>query len=170
MKNLNLLYNANLQKPFSHQNSLFDEQYYENLPSLIKKDSVDFQNIYYLYEQEPEHSFIISNLIKIKKLKYFYHINNMNEVENFLNKEFFLIAHLFLISEKIKYIFEKKFDNLLLEPNNDPEEDYQGLSVYIETKLSPEDALKKLDEFDANYFLSLDYEIRTLLTVMVKCL
>jgi hypothetical protein len=94
----------------------------------------------------------------------------MNEVENFLNKEFFLIAHLFLISEKIKYIFEKKIDNLLLEPNNDPEEDYQGLSVYIETKLSPEDALKKLDEFDANYFLSLDYEIRTLLTVMVKCL
>lgn len=70
--------------------------------------------------------------------------------------------------EHIRKIFDKNILEISLSLNEDPEEDFTGLSIVIRTPLKSEVSLALLDKFDDKWWLDLDAEIRNVVTVMVR--
>jgi len=52
--------------------------------------------------------------------------------------------------------------------NEDPEEDFTGLSIVVKTPLKSELSLALLDKFDDEWWLDLEAEIRNTVTVIVR--
>ncbi|PIU60816.1 MAG: hypothetical protein COS84_11995 [Armatimonadetes bacterium CG07_land_8_20_14_0_80_40_9] len=86
------------------------------------------------------------------------------EVIGFLNKYDFLLP---IVNEAPTHIFKIFGDNvkLYLELHTDPEEGWDELFIVIKSSLSPDDALKCLDNLDDVWFLDLPYQVREALNI-----
>ncbi|MHA1116661.1 MAG: hypothetical protein ACTSPJ_10880, partial [Candidatus Heimdallarchaeaceae archaeon] len=85
-----------------------------------------------------------------KKIKF---RGDYSNIEKYLIQNSYLIPLLFQIPNEIENFFPSS--KLFLELETDPEENSKPeLFVYIRTKLSPDEAIKRLDEFDNTWFLN----------------
>jgi hypothetical protein len=106
--------------------------------------------------------------------KDFYSLERLYTIENPFEVKSFLAAHpnlkdyLFETHEQIERFFGNSALEICLKHDSDPEEDYEGLFVIVETHLSPEEALDLLDKFDDEWFLDhVPPEVSSILTVGV---
>jgi len=97
-----------------------------------------------------------------------YKIDQTGSVASFLRDHPYFTEILFETHRHIKRVFGQHLVEVCLESDRDPEEDFDGLSVIVRTNLSPESSLDLLEKFDEEWWLDLDDEIRTVLTVMVR--
>lgn len=114
-----------------------------------------------------EISIILKPQEDIRLLQNLYTFENPTDIRRFLFTHQNLIEILFEAHKQIKKIFGEVV-NLSLEINYDPEEDFEGLFVIIETNLSPEGALDLLDRFDEEWWLDVDFETRCIMGVTVR--
>jgi hypothetical protein len=93
------------------------------------------------------------SLFDIKLLKRAYSFYNESEIELHLCENPYLVSLLFKAYSRIMEFFLGS--RLILEVISNPEEDNDSqLVLYISTNLKPEIALKKLDEFDEQWWLN----------------
>ena len=97
-----------------------------------------------------------------------YDIDNKSAVSSFLNENPTLINALIETHEQIRRIFDKNIAGISLLLNEDPEEDFTGLSIVVKTPLKSELSLALLDKFDDEWWLDLEAEIRNTVTVIVR--
>jgi hypothetical protein len=57
-----------------------------------------------------------------------------------------------------------------LEYDKDPNENFEGLFVVIKTNLSPVESLDLLEKFGEEWWLGVDFKIRSLITIMVRAI
>jgi len=107
-------------------------------------------------------------LMGIELLEEKYVIKNKVEVATFLDEHTNFIGVLVETCEQIKKIFDKNIVEISLSLNEDPEEDFIGLSIVVRTPLKSEVSLDLLDKFDDEWWLDLDAEIRNAVTVIVR--
>ncbi|MHA1205312.1 MAG: hypothetical protein ACTSRR_09285 [Candidatus Heimdallarchaeaceae archaeon] len=119
----------------------------------------DFSNLKELLEQikiwsrinEFNYSLLKEDIKQIKKKIKFR--GDYSNIEKYLIQNSYLIPLLFQIPNEIENFFPSS--KLFLELETDPEENSKPeLFVYIRTKLSPDEAIKRLDEFDNTWFLN----------------
>jgi len=123
------------------------------------------------FQFEMETSLTRQHEEKMELLGNFYILKNRIEVNRFLGKHKELFGVLFETYMQIKNIFGENIVELSLKLENDPEEDYEGLFVTINTNLSPEEALDLLERFDDEWFLDrVSGEISSIFTVTVRAL
>jgi len=115
---------------------------------------------------EDETSVFIRKLNKISRLEYYF--DNPKEIERFLLTHDYLIEYLFEAFDQIKKIFKENLIEIRLEYDRDSEEDFEGLFVNIKTNLSPEPSLDLLEKFDEEWWLKVDFKIRSVITIMVN--
>ena len=70
---------------------------------------------------------------------------------------------------KIK-AFGEHIIEILLEYDKDPNENFDGLFVTIKTDLSPAESIDLLEKFDEEWWLGIDFKIRSKITIMVRAL
>lgn len=119
-------------------------------------------------ESDKESSISVRTIGDIELLGRFYTLHNPIEVKRLLLTHDYLISPLFEIYKHVKQTFGENIAEVCLEYDKDPEEDFEGLAAIVKTNLSPESSLDFLDKFDNEWWLDVDDEIRTLLTVMVR--
>ncbi len=113
-------------------------------------------------------SICLTHVNDIQLLEDLYTFHDPIEIKRFLFRQDRLTGALFEIQAQIKRIFRNSVVELSLEYDRDPEENFEGLSAILKTNLSPELSLDLLDKFDEEWWLDVDDEIRTILTVMVR--
>jgi hypothetical protein len=89
------------------------------------------------------------------------------EIKRFLSTHDYLIEPLFDIYIQIQRIFGVNIIRIRLEYDKDPEENFEGIFVMVETNLSPEHSLDLLEKFD-EWWLEVDKRVRMATTVMVR--
>ena len=99
-------------------------------------------------------------------LSQLYTIEESNSVVAYIHEHPYIYEVLFKIPDHIKQIFGDVALNL--EQYHDPEEDYAGLFIIINTKLPPEESLKLLDQLDEEWWLTIDDDISNILEIMVR--
>ncbi len=99
-------------------------------------------------------------------LSQLYTIEEPDSVVTFIHKYPDVYEVLFKAPDHIKQIFGDV--SLNLELYHDPEEDYEGLFIIINTKLSPEEALRLLDQLDDEWWLTINDGISNILEIMVR--
>jgi len=104
------------------------------------------------------------NKIENLNIKY----RDYEKIEKFLLTHDYIIEYLFKAYNQIKRIFEENIIEIILEYYRDPEEDYEGLFVSIKTNLSPESSLDLLEKFDEEWWLKVDFKIRSVMNIMVN--
>ncbi|MDI6803314.1 MAG: hypothetical protein QME58_05640 [Bacteroidota bacterium] len=97
-----------------------------------------------------------------------YNFQNSEQVKRVIYDHYYIIKPLLNINEKVMNIFCNKVVEICLEFDEDPEENYEGLSVIIKTNLSPEDSLDLLDKFDEEIWFDIDVRVKKILSVMVR--
>jgi len=117
---------------------------------------------------EKETSIFLKKLNDIEQLKSLYIFENSEEIKRFLLSHDYLIDCLSEAYDQIRGIFEENLIEICLEYDRDSEEDFEGLFVTIKTNLSPEPSLDLLEKFDDNWWLQVDFKIRSLITIMVR--
>lgn len=115
-----------------------------------------------------ESSVFLTPFRNIFWLESLYTLINPKEVERFLSTNKNVEAILFEIHEQIIRIFGEKLVEICLEHDQDPEEDFECLSIIIKTKLPPKESLILLDKFDNEWWLNVDDKIRIILNIMVR--
>jgi hypothetical protein len=105
---------------------------------------------------------------KITRLECYYYFDNPKEIKRFLLAHDYLVEYLFEAYVQIKRIFKENLIEIRLKYDRYSEEDYEGLFVNIKTNLSPEPSLNLLEKFDKEWWLKVDFEIRSVITVMVN--
>jgi len=103
----------------------------------------------------------------IELLGRMYTFSNPIEVKEFLLTHDYLINPLFEAHKHIREIFGESVE-ICLEIHRDPEEDFEGLFIVVKTNLSLSQSLELLDEFDEEWWLDVDYEIRKTLEVDIE--
>ena len=107
----------------------------------------------------------IANLVieqLFEKLEYFYELKEKKEVINFLKKHPFLVSFLLEAQKKIRSYFQQ--EKLILKVTYDPEIiDCVQLLLLISTNLVPDEALKKLELLDKDWWLELPHQVWNLL-------
>lgn len=136
--------------------NLFTEQYTEQS---IQTIFIDQRQKKALLEQ-----LWISAVNQIKK---YYLFSNENKIQNFLKQHRYYVDVLNDMHMEINKIFGSHVTKLFLEHDQDIEEEYEGISVMIQTNLSVEDSLDLLNLFDEAYWLKKEFKVRRLMTVMV---
>lgn len=100
-------------------------------------------------------------------LKHFYIFNNYEEIKYFISCNTQLLSVLFEAPDHIHRIFGDV--PLHLELYHDPEENYEGLFIIIETELSPKESLNLLEKFDEEWFFNnVSDDLSLIFTVMVR--
>lgn len=127
-----------------------------------------FVNVDIIKQSEEELSISLKSVKDIELLERFFTFNNPTEVKRLLLTRDYLIESLFEAYKQIRRIFGQNIVEVCLEYDSDPEEDFEGLSILVKTNLSPELSLDLLDKFDEEWWLDVDNETRTILTVMVR--
>jgi hypothetical protein len=56
------------------------------------------------------------------------------------------------------------------EYDKDPNENFEGLFITIKTNLSPVESIDLLEKFDEEWWLGIDFKIRSKITIMVRTL
>ncbi len=98
-----------------------------------------------------------------------YKIDAASLVISFIREHPYLIEILFEAHRQIKRVFQEHVVEVCLEYDRDPEEDFEGLFVIVNTNLSPEQSLDLLDKFDEEWFLdNVSGEIGSIFTVTVR--
>jgi hypothetical protein len=105
---------------------------------------------------------------KITRLECYYYFDNPKEIKRFLLAHDYLVEYLFEAYVQIKRIFKENLIEIRLKYDRYSEEDFEGLFVNIKTNLSPEPSLNLLEKFDKEWWLKVDFEVRSVITVMVK--
>jgi hypothetical protein len=100
-------------------------------------------------------------------LEKLYIFTNPMEIKRFLSTHDYLIEPLFDIYIQIQRIFGVNIIRIRLEYDKDPEENFEGIFVMVETNLSPEHSLDLLEKFD-EWWLEVDKRVRMATTVMVR--
>ena len=90
------------------------------------------------------------------------------KIEKFLLTHDYIIEYLFKAYNQIKRIFEENIVEIILEYYKDYEEDYEWLFINIKTNLSPESSLDLLEKFDEEWWLKVDFKIRSVMNIMVN--
>jgi len=103
------------------------------------------------------------NKIETLNIKY----RDYEKIEKFLLTHDYIIEYLFKAYNQIKRIFKENMIEIILEYYKDYEEDYEGLLVNIKTNLSPEPSLGLLEKFDEEWWLKVDFKIRSVMNIMV---
>ena len=130
--------------------------------STIIHPLIDFSRYF-----EDETSVFIRKLKKISRLERIYYFHNPDEVKKFLLTHEYLIEYLFEAYDQIRRIFGEDIE-VHLEYDIDPEENFDGLFITIVTHLSPDQSLDLLEKFDDEWWLQVDFKIRSVITIMVK--
>ena len=126
--------------------------------SLKEPESVDiFSEIEALIEYDDFQFLYLSQLYKIEE---------PNPVRSFINEYPYVYKILFEAPDHIKQIFGDV--PLNLELYHDPEEDYAGFFIIINTQLPSEESLKLLDQLDEEWWLTIDDDISNILEIMVR--
>ncbi len=99
-------------------------------------------------------------------LSQLYTIEVPNSVVSFIHEHPYVYEVLFKAPDHIKQIFGNVALNL--ELYHDPEEDYAGFFIIINTQLPPEESLKLLDQLDEEWWLTIDDDISNILEIMVR--
>jgi hypothetical protein len=93
---------------------------------------------------------------------------NRSQVIKFLENDPLLISILQDASEQIKNYFDPS-TQIYLEVISDPEiEGHQELALFINTKLSPEEALRRLEQFDEGWWLDASFSAREKICIDVE--
>ena len=97
-----------------------------------------------------------------------YEFANPKEIKNFLLNYNFVYNPLIEIYKTIKEIFADNLVNVKLEYLSDPDErNFENLFVKIKTKLSFNESLNLLDNFDEYYWLDVENKIRNIIEVTI---
>jgi len=104
------------------------------------------------------------NKIETLNIKY----RDYEKIEKFLLAHDYIIEYLFKAYNQIKRIFEENIVEIILEYYKDYEEDYEGLFINIKTNLSPESSLDLLEKFDEEWWLKVDFKVRSVMNIMVN--
>lgn len=119
-------------------------------------------------ESIEEVSIVLKPVKDIELLERLFIFNKPIEVKRFLLTHDSLITTLFKAYKQSERVFGENMVGVFLEFYRDPEEDVEGLSAIIKTKLSPELSLDLLDQFDEEWWLDVDDETRAILSIMVR--
>jgi len=106
---------------------------------------------------------------KITRLECYYYFDNPKEIKRFLLTHDYLVEYFFEAYVQIKRIFKENLIEIRLEYNRYFEEGYEGLFVNIKTNLSSKPSLNLLEKFDKEWWLKVDFEIRSIITVYNNC-
>lgn len=140
------------------------EQYFDiehsshNLHSLLNL-------INYIYQDKTSSTYPTSDLLSLER---HYIFRNRSEVMGFAVNNSFLLQTLHEAYNQIRNYFGESVQ-AVLEVVADPEffED-QELVIFIRTDLSPDEALKKLEQIDNAWFLNVPADVRKKLCVTVE--
>jgi len=135
----------------------------ESVESTIILPPIDFSRNY-----KKETSVFLKKLNDINLLESLYIFKNPEEIKKFLLVYDYLIDYLFEAYHQIRGIFEENLIEICLEYDRDSEEDFEGLFVTIKTNLSPEPSLNLLEKLDEEWWLKVDFKIRSVITIMVR--
>ncbi len=96
---------------------------------------------------------------EIEAIERSYTLREKTEVIQFLENHPFLVPVLLEAPEKIRYYFPD--EELFIQVDYDPENiNYVQLVLSILTKITPDDAVDRLNKLDKNWSLSLSYQVR----------
>lgn len=143
---------------------LGDEQYFDiehssnNLYSLLNL-------INYTYQDKTSSTYPISDVLSLER---HYIFRNRSEVMGFAVNNSFLLQPLHEAYNQIRNYFGESVQ-AVLEVVADPEffEDHE-LVIFIRTDLSPDDALKKLEQIDNEWWLGVPANVRKNLCIDVE--
>ncbi|MFC1544871.1 hypothetical protein ACFL4X_01765 [Gemmatimonadota bacterium] len=94
----------------------------------------------------------VSEKRSIDNIKQKFYVENELDVVSYLQDKEYLYDALDDLNEIIAETFGDKTDKLSIEYKKDPEENDEGLVVYIYPAVKPEEALELLDLFDEKWF------------------
>jgi len=117
-----------------------------------------------------ENSVSIRKISEISQLEAIYSFHNPDEIKRFLSSHDFIIEYLFEEHEQIRRFFGEHIIEILLEYDKDPNENFEGLFVTIKTNLSPAESIDLLEKFDEEWWLGIDFKIRSKITIMVRAI
>lgn len=145
-------------KEFGHEQYFDIEHSSHNLHSLLNL-------INYTYPDKTSSTYPISDLLSLER---HYIFRNRSEVVRFAVNNSFLLQPLHEAYNQIRNYFGESVQ-AVLEVVADPEffED-QELVIFIRTDLSPDEALKKLEQIDNAWFLNVPADVRKKLCVTVE--
>jgi len=138
------------------------------LGNFENENSVFLKNQKAIERFESPSSVFFKKLGELQRLETLYTFKNPIEIKRFLLTHDYLINSLFEAHVQIRKTFQHNIIRILLKHDRDPEEDFEGLFITIETNLSPEQSLDLLEKFDYAWWLHVDFEIRSVITIMVK--
>ena len=115
-----------------------------------------------------ETSVFRKKLEDIEGLKQLYSLRDPTNVTAFLLAHDYLIAPLFQVYEQTRKLFGWHVIDIEMEYDRDPEEDFEGLFVTVETSLSPEESVDLMERFDNEWWLDMDERVRMAVTIMVR--
>lgn len=136
------------------------EDYTNNLP--YDRINLQFGETTFLANATSENNF--------RQLEEIYSLENNIKIKEFLSAHKSLYSALFDTYEQVQKVFNKHIANVGLEFINDPDEDFEGLTITIKTDLNPESSINLLDRFDEEWWLDIDMQIKAILTVMVRAI
>jgi hypothetical protein len=124
------------------------------------------------YKNPPinENSVSIKKISEISQLEAIYSFHNPDEIKRFLSSYDFIIEYLFEAHDQIRRFFGEHIIEILLEYDKDPNENFKGLFVVIKTNLSPAESLDLLEKFDEEWWLGVDFKIRSLISITVRAI
>ena len=112
-----------------------------------------------------QYIFSLQNLEDIFRL---FNCSNPEKIKKILLSNDLIIHCLIETYNKIKEIFGVYAYDIIIDKVTDPEEDYEGLVIYIHTNLPPKKSIELLDLFDEEWWLDIDERVSDLVTVMVR--
>lgn len=122
----------------------------------------------YTEEQEQDYSVSFQSDAAIQLLKGLYSLINPAEVRTFLTASSYLITPLLDAYEHINRAFAGDIVDILLRYDSDPEEDFECLTAIVETNLPADACLELLDQFDEDWWLDVDADVRMSLIITVR--
>ena len=116
----------------------------------------------------PERFMVALRDQSIESLSILYAFAQPEKIRQFLVRHPHLISPLFEIYTQARRVFRDSVTPMALEYVKDSEEDFEGLTVVVKTKLPPDQSLALLEKFDQEWWLDLDFEVRRLLAVITQ--
>jgi len=94
-------------------------------------------------------------------------LKNFVDINRLLTKENYLINELKNIYEQIDKYYGKSLEDVFLKYIKDPEEDFEGLSIIVRSKLPFDEAFKSISKFYKEYWFNLSIEIKNVINVTI---
>lgn len=117
------------------------------------------------YHQNPS---VLQTLYReIELIDHLYIFRNPVEIKRFIVRNDILINTLFKALEHIEKIF-MNINNMSLELESDPEENFEKLFILITSNITPNESLDLINKLNETWWLSLDINIRSILEIDVE--